>query len=58
MHDRARLGDSSRAQVLCQPCAIARGGTASIYFNVQIPPRIRSVGAQVAEVLLVVAADL
>jgi transcriptional regulator with XRE-family HTH domain len=30
----------------------------SIYFNAQIPHRIRSVGAQVAEVLLVVAADL
>lgn len=30
----------------------------SVYFNAQIPHRIRSVGATVAEVLLVVATDL
>lgn len=30
----------------------------SIYFNAQIPHRIRSVGAAVAEVLLIVATDL
>ncbi len=36
---------------------VALGTGDSVYFNAQIPHRIRSVGAQLAEVLLVVAAD-